>query len=90
MKLKLEFCRYLCSAAEFKINGIDADVDDFGEKNDEAPELAEPYGCGNMQFKGKPSTEEVLKKYEITEKEYQEIVSKLEGGLSFGQCGWCV
>ena len=26
----------------------------------------------------------------ITEKEYQEIVSKLEDGLSFGGCGWCI
>jgi hypothetical protein len=43
-----------------------------------------------MQFTGNPSTTEILLKYKITEEEYQEVVSKLEDGLSFGCCGWCV
>ena len=46
--------------------------------------------CGNMQFTGNQSTTEILSKYKITEEEYQEVVSKLEDGLSFGGCGWCI
>jgi len=43
-----------------------------------------------MQFTGVEATAEVLEKYKITKDEYNEIVAKLEEGLSFGSCGWCV
>ena len=90
MKLKLEFGTALCYTPTFVVNGIDADEDDFGDKYDRDSENAEDYGCGDMQFTGIEATTETLNKYSITKEEYSEIVSKLEEGLSFGSCGWCI
>ena len=90
MKLELEFATALCYTPIFKVNNIDADADDFGEKYDRDTENAEDYGCGDMQFTGKGMTAEVLKKYKITKEEYNKIVAQLEKGLSFGSCGWCI
>lgn len=90
MELELEIYGALCATSVFTINGIYADYEDFGEKYDRDSANAEDYACGNMQFTGNPSTTEILSKYKITEEEYQEVVSKLEYGLSFGCCGWCV
>jgi len=73
----------------FVINGINANSSDFGGQGDMSPETAEEYCCGDMQFTRNPSTPDVLAKYGITEDEYAEICEKLEGGLSFGRCGWC-
>lgn len=90
MVLELSFYRALCSHETFAINGIAADSDDFGNKGDCAPELAEPYGCGDMQFTRRLATDSVLLKYNINLSEYDEICQRLEDGLSFGMCGWCV
>jgi hypothetical protein len=90
--MQIEFKVYgaLCEMETFIINGVDADKDDFGTKQDESPETAEDYACGDMRFTRKPSTPAVLSKYGITEKEHADICEKLEDGLSFGCCGWCV
>ena len=90
MELELEFGHSLCYTPTFKINRIDADSDDFGEKYDRDSENAEDYGCGDMQFTRIKPKSEVLEKYGITKDEYFEIAEKLESGLSFGCCGWCV
>ena len=90
MKLELEFGHSLCYTLTFTINGIDADQNDFGEKYDRAPEDAEDYPCGDMQFTRVPAKPEVLAKYGITGPEYELIAGQLEVGLSFGSCGWCV
>lgn len=90
MKLELEFGTTECYTPTFEINGIRADSDDFGEKYDRAPEDAEDYACGDMQFTRVPATPEVLAKYGITGPEYELIAGQLEAGLSFGSCGWCV
>ncbi len=90
MELELKIYGALCATSVFIINGVDADYEDFGEKYDRDSENAEDYGCGNMQFTGNPSKPEILSKYKITEEEYQEVVSRLEDGLSLGCCGWCV
>ena len=90
MKLELEFGHAFCYTPVFKINGIYADSDDFGEKYDRDTENAEDYGCGDMQFTRIDPKSEVLNKYNISETEYYEIAEKLESGLSFGCCGWCV
>jgi hypothetical protein len=89
MDLTFEVYHALCSMQKFKINGISADKDDFGENHDHNPEDAEPYGCGNMQFTAKSAEERILKKYKISPAEYKEICDKLEASLSFGTCGWC-
>ena len=90
MDLKFEVFGALCAMSLFRINGIDADEDDFGGKWDHDPENAEDYGCGNMQFERKESTPAVMDKYKITQGEYEIICEKLEDSLSFGSCGWCV
>ena len=90
MKLELQFGTSLCFAPTFKINDKDADADDFGEKYDRSPETAEDYACGDMRFTRIPPTAAVLSKYGITIDEYHEIATRLEEGLSFGCCGWCV
>jgi hypothetical protein len=90
MKLELTFCGSLCSTDEFRINGQPADHREFGDSYDHSPETAEDYGCGDMRFERQPSTPELLARYSITETEYSEICDKLEEGLSFGRCGWCV
>lgn len=89
MKLELECYGALCELKTFRINEINADYHDFGYKQDTAPEIAEPYGCGNMQFIPKPVEKEILDKYNITVDEYNEICVKLDC-LSFGGCRWCI
>jgi len=90
MKLELEFGTAMCYTPTFRINGIRADSGDFGEQGDRAPEEAEDYACGDMQFTRSPATPEVLAKYGITGPEYELVAGHLEVGLSFGSCGWCV
>ena len=90
MKYIIEAYEALCKLATFTVNGIDAEYDDFGEKNDTDMENAEDYGCGNMEFTPKPATDEVLSKYKISVGEYNTIAEELKDKLSFGQCSWCV
>lgn len=88
MKLKIKCCKCLCELDEFEINGIKADYKDFGTLEDNSPELAEPYCCGDMLFTPKLATQEVLNKYKINADEYNKVCDELDC-LSFGSCGWC-
>jgi hypothetical protein len=93
MKYKIEAFDALCSLRTFTVNGKDANSYDFFEQHDEGSAYAEeyPYGaCGNM--KGRPirATEKVLKKYGITEEEFNKIALEAAEAVSFGDCGWCV
>ena len=90
MQIEFKVFGALCAMETFIVNGVQADEDDFGSKQDESPETAEDYACGDMRFTRKPSTPDVLSKYSITEKEYADVCEKLEDGLSFGCCGLCV
>ena len=90
MKIEIEFGSSFCYISSGTINSVEIKENDFGSHSDIAPEEAEPYGCGNMQFERIPSTQQVLDKYSITEEEYQQVCDKLQKGLSFGCCGWCV
>ena len=90
MILLLEFGDSLCYTFTFIINGVSADEDDFGEKYDRDSENAEDYGCGDMQFTRIAYTVDVLDKYTIDKAQYDEVCERLEQGLSFGSCGWCV
>lgn len=87
---KIEALDCYCATKVFEINGIKADSDDFGYMCDVDPDNAEPYGCGDMRFVPKPPSDDVLKEYNITKEEYNEICAELEEKLSFGCCGWCV
>lgn len=81
-----------CEAEVFKINGIDADMDDFGGVNlghipwlDDDEDMTE---CEMNGFFGEQPTEEILEKYGITEEEYDEILDNLNGEF-FGKCSAC-
>ncbi len=88
MELKISFASSLCATEEFKINSVDANAYDFGEGVD-ADEGSEPYGCGDMEFIVSLPSGEILNKYSITVKEYQEVAEILKNKLSFGLCGMC-
>jgi hypothetical protein len=77
-----------CTLDAFEINGIKADINDFGEQYDREPFNAQ-YCCGNMCFNGIAPSDEVLDRYEVSEDEYWEIVNELEDTLSFGRCNLC-
>lgn len=89
MDLVIKAYSALCELEVFTINGIKADYDDFGDKRDVSRYDAEEYGCGNMQFRPKPATQEILDRYGINITEYNEVCDKLDC-LSFGSCGWCI
>ena len=90
LKLKLKFYDAYCMTSKFEINDIEAKYEDFGDKSDMDSENADDRGCGNMKFEIKTSTQEILDKYNITITQYNKIARKLEEGLSFGKCGWCI
>lgn len=90
MAHEISFYGALCSTNVFKVNGKNADYDDFGCKDDLSPETAEDYGCGNMTFTPRAPSAETLSKYGIDELEYWTIANALADGLSFGECGWCI
>lgn len=64
-----------CCLEIFTINKKSAEQDDFGDMYDHYIESAEPYACADMYFESKSPTKEVLDKYNITEEEYQEVIS---------------
>ena len=91
--LKLEikpFNALPCELEVFTINGINANIEDFGENYDAHPEIADPYCCGCHKFVGyKTPDEDTLLKYHIDKASFHEIVNKLEEVLYVGSCGWC-
>lgn len=89
MNLEFKVYEALCETQTFRINGVDAEWEDFGTKFDASPDTAEDYGCRDMRFTRRDSTPRVLEKYGINETKYAEVCEKLEEGLSFGCCGWC-
>lgn len=76
-----------CSPKVFKIDGIDADPDDFGEVS----KLTGDFCCKYREFKGfeEPSTA-VLEKYHISKDEFFEICDELRDMLTITDCGRCV
>ena len=81
---------YCSSFRVFKINNIDADVDDFGESRDWEPENAPEYGCGHRAFRAFDDFDEkVLDKYHINVDEWEQICEMLENKLDWGRCALC-
>ena len=70
-----------CKPAIFTINGIEADTDDFGINIDTRPDIAKQcyFGCGCHKFIGYDQpNKNVLIKYNISKKDFYEIVNKLK------------
>jgi len=64
------------------VNGVNITLSDFGIVHHDKPiDIELP------TFTPKPSTEEVLKKYGITEVEYTEIATRLTDGRTWGISG---
>ena len=76
-----------CSLEIFTINGINADIDDFGEVIFNGGSCMENE-CG-CEFHHKLPTDDVIAKYGITLGEYEKITSKLNDNLNVYGCGWC-
>lgn len=89
--LELDFYRCFCSTSKFIINGVVADIEDFGHQEDMGryDDDREDYCCKNMQFIIKRYGEDIREKYNITEEEYYDIAFKLKDNLSFGYCILC-
>ena len=90
MTFEIEVYDALCVLKLFEINGMDADENDFVDKYDHSPDVAEDYGCGDMIADIIPATEVILEKYSITLQEYTKIAEKVSEKVSFGPCGWCI
>lgn len=75
-----------CSLEIFRINGIDADVDDFGERI-RGGDCFE--NTCSQKFEHKLPTDEVLAKYGITLSEYSEVCEELSDKLRVIGCGMC-
>ena len=98
MTIELEAYRGLpCEAQTFKINGEDAELEEFGEY--EYGDYAEcqdedirQWGCYNKYFVPLPYEKnmDVADKYWLTEEEYDELCDKLREKFAIGTCGWCV
>lgn len=80
-----------CELKVFKINGIDASMDDFGDSRDTAREHAADYMCGCHEFI--PLDEhmkDAMFRYQITEEEFRQIQEELVDVLYVGSCGCCI
>lgn len=75
-----------CELEIFKINDIEADIEDFGET--ERSGNCMDYTC-SQTFNPKFPTEEVLEKYGINLKDYSEICDRLKDELHVPRCGTC-
>ena len=75
-----------CSLSKFEINGIRADVEDFGETNVSGDCME---GTCHSWFTPKLPVYEVLHKYGINLDGYSKICEDLEDKLYVGGCGWC-
>ena len=92
MKLIIKPYRALpCSLEVFTINDQSADVDDFGTCRDTWRAMAEPCGCGRMEFiPDMANANKCMAKYGITLEQFYDICDELKSKLYVGQCRWCV
>lgn len=94
MQVEIKACHALpCEDNVFNINGIEACRDYFGSMEDTDPYMAEPYGCGCMEFIKSTNVEDkntAMEKYNITEEEYYKIQDMLTEIFYVGSCGWCI
>jgi glucosamine 6-phosphate synthetase-like amidotransferase/phosphosugar isomerase protein len=81
--------RYMpCALNSFVINEIHADIDDFGDIEQDTQR--EPYTCNNRRFVPKLSSQEILDKYNINLDDYAVICYWLVNALRVSHCGMCV
>lgn len=88
MKLELIKDEYEpCTPKIFRIDGIAADADDFGE----VEKISGYYCCKSRKFIGfEEAPESTLEKYQITESEFFDICDELRDILDVEHCSRCV
>lgn len=89
MELNLSFVPNQCAIKDFSINGVKAQVFDFGYKADLMPESRSVHECGEMAFIFNEPTEEVLTKYSITRANFNTICTQLSHGIHHTHCTNC-
>ena len=87
MLLKLEVETYEtmpCELQTFRINGVDAELEDFGMviKDDFGG-----YECTDIRFE--ETNQPPLGKYGLTYEEYDEVCQVLSSTFKIGRCDWC-
>ena len=92
MEIKIETYYALpCATKEFMLNGVNADILDFGDNEDVDRANAPEYGCGCHRFTPDiHKADAAMKKYGITLDEFIQVCDKLEEVLYVGRCGWCI
>lgn len=73
-----------CALEEFVINGITADLSDFGSTCHPTA-----HGCSCI-FSPKKPEKEILDKYHITLHEYKMVTDRLKKALSIMPCDFCM
>lgn len=75
-----------CAVDKFRINGIRANEEDFGEVN---LENVGRYTCRISGFTPGKVKQKILDKYGITIDEFYEICSKLDEVFEYRTCSYC-
>lgn len=87
MILRLEVETYEtmpCELQTFRINGIDAELEDFGMV---VKEEFDGYECIDIRFE--ETNQPPLGKYGLTYEDYDEICQVLSSTFKIGRCDWC-
>ena len=85
-----------CAAQEFKIKGRPAELREFGHfengTESDPDRNTIKWGCYKRHFVTTPYSENqsIIKRYNLTEKEYEELTGALRGAFSVGTCELCV
>lgn len=80
----------ICLVVDFKINGKNAFIFDFGRMKDVDPEHAPASGCGDRSFiPYRPISPNLLKTYSLTEEQANTLLDFLEEKLHVGYCKRC-
>lgn len=81
----------VCCILSMKINGKDAYLFDFGTMKDLHPEQAPSCGCGDRSFipNGVKFSETLLKEYDLSPKDGEDLMDILIKELHIGYCKRC-
>lgn len=81
----------VCLIMSMKINGKEAYLFDFGTMKDLHPEKAPSCGCGDRSFvpKAKKFAPALLQKYDLSEKDGEDLMDILVNELHIGYCKRC-
>lgn len=80
-----------CRTKAFRVNGIDADINDFGETDDTGRCNVTECGCGCMEFVSNNSKmNDAMQRYNVSEDEFHEVQKRLELSLCVGECSLCL